>query len=324
MDAESACYEFHLRMTVATTEHEKFESLVATLVPTPTTVVSPANLEAINDARNILSEAIASVCEAYEQLDDVDGEINPDEERIIDEACDMARLWHEEIDQVMVQLRQIVWDSQHGYIRRLISGARTRSEKKAGKAVDDVPFEVPAPVASIREAVEEPEPEYDDEGEDEEDQETETVRVSEDVPQASFEDVPQEPATEEPDTEDAVEEPEESGQPLPTTSTDDPEKTRAEIEAEVRKEIEAEVRKEVEAKIRAEMEEQKTDLMADGYKQGVNDLAQQLLAAQKANEVADQAAAESTPLARKSKAPAKKTTAKKGHRILGKKKEATE
>lgn len=338
MDADTVCNEFHLRMTAATTELEKFEQLLSELVPTPNSPVSPANFQAITDARNILVEAIASVCEAYEQLDDVDGDIDPDEERLIEDANATVRKWHENIDQVMVQIRQLVWDSQHGYIKRLISGAHSRADRRS-KASAVETEETPAPVASIPEDVPEEvpdrieivtsgddedqddEPEGSDEAQDEQEagqiQEAVGEDPSTDAPEEVPEDVHQEPAQD--PVEDVAENPK---QPLPTViSQDDLEKIRAQVRAE----LEAEIRAQLEAEQQAKSEETERAIGEKYYTMGVHDMKEELLkatAAQQAALTADEVAAESTPLARAPKQP-KKTSAKKttkGRSIIPRKK----
>ncbi len=156
MDTESVCYDFHLRMTVATTEHERFDQLLSALVPTPDAVVTPQNLTAINDARNILVETIGAVCETYSQLVDCD-DLNPDEAKVMDDAYATVQKWNGEVEMLMVQIQQIVWDNQHGHIRRLISGTHSRRAKEP--EVTEIPeIETPAqPVTStaFREAPDE-------------------------------------------------------------------------------------------------------------------------------------------------------------------------
>ena len=192
MDADSICNDFHLRMTVATTEHERFEQLLSVLVPTPDTVVSAKNLEAINDARNVVFEAFAAVCEAFDELDDCADELDLDESKVIDDAYATVKRWSEEIDQVMVHIRQVVWDSQNGHIKRLITGTHNRSGKRTFRNPVEEPEAVA--VAAVADGAEEPvEEETDDE------EEPEATESEDEV----FEDDPTEESVETEDADDA-------------------------------------------------------------------------------------------------------------------------
>lgn len=297
MDSDEVCNEFHLRMTVVTTEHERFEQLLSVLVPTPDTVVSPSNLEAINDARNIVVEAIGAVCDAYGRLDDCD-DIDPDEARVMDDALATVQRWHEEIDQVMVQIRQVVWDSQHGHIRRLISGTHRRSGKRKvveeadTGCVEHAEETVGKPTEESVEVEEEPEEDVPES----EDEEPEDIVLTSEEEEAVGESVGSE---EEPTPE-----------PVPEPATEEP--ASEEVPQTIPEEVYEKIRKEA---------------LNEGYAKGMQAALAQIAEVRKADETADEIAAESKPLGRRPRTSKPKTEKsetgekppKKGRGILRKK-----
>ena len=317
MDADSICNDFHLRMTVATTEHERFEQLLSVLVPTPDTVVSAKNLEAINDACNVVFEAFAAVIEAYEELDDCADELDLDESKVMEDAYATVKRWSEEIDQVMVQIKQIVWDSQHGHIKRLITGSHSRSGKRTFRN----PAEEPAVVAAV--TVEEESVESDEEATEEESDEEETDTECEVFESEDEEDFTEDPteesvesdeeATEEESVETGEESEEESDEVVETAEevtegeseeaviiTDEPEEPAVEESAEVPS---ITITQEELTRICAEAEEK-------GYQAGTAEALAKLAEIEKADKTADLIAAESKPLARKPKTTKPKAEAK--------------
>ncbi len=335
MDADSICNDFHLRMTVATTEHERFEALLSVLVPTPDTIVSPENLNAINDSRNVLFEAFAAVCQAYDELDEYADELDPDESKVIDDALNTVKGWHEEIDQAMVQIRQVVWDSQHGHIKRLITGTHSRSGKRSFRN----PVEEPEAVAVVADDTEEPveeetDIEYEAPGsEDEEDfvdDPTEEPVESEDVDEADVEGDAEdtEEATEESEEEESVEEEsadtdeeepieavivtEEAEEPVQTEETEeapvaDDTEEPAPVAQESEKAPTATISPEELQRIYQEVYEK---VKQEGYNLGAADALAKLTDMKGADETADAIAAESKPLARKPKTTKPKAEAK--------------
>ncbi len=291
MDSDAVCNDFHLRMTVATTEHERFSQLLSVLVPTPETVVTPQNLTAINDAKNILTEAIGAVCEAYGQLDDCD-DLDPDEARVMDDAFATVQRWNEEVGMVMVQIQQVVWDSQHGHIRRLISGTRNRSGGRAHVKPKDEEPDTECEVFDSDDFTEEPTEESAEAVEEE----------PEEIVLTSEEDEPIEEPEEMVPTPDEEEEPVE-----PETIPEEPEPVEP-AEATIPPVIP-----------REEYERIREEALKEGYSLGVADTVAKLAETAKADETADAVAAESKPLGRKTRSAKKTEKPAKGHRILRKK-----
>lgn len=290
MDADSVCNDFHLRMTVATTEHERFDQLLSVLVPTPDTVVNPANLEAIDDQRNILVEAIGAVCEAYGQLDDCDEELDPDEAKVMDDAFATVKKWNEQVEQVMVQIRQVIWDNEHGHIRRLISGTHSRTGKRASlrKTEDECEVFITGGTPAV---APEPEPVEDSAVEtDEEDVETEEEDVEVVQPE-------EEPAVAPEPVEEA---------PAPAPQPKDPPRARIISEDDLRKAEEA--------------------ARLEGYQQGALDAVARLTKIASDDATADKVAAESKPIGRKPKQvkEAKEKPAKPRRTLRRKKTEGTQ
>lgn len=291
MDSDAVCNDFHLRMTVATTEHERFSQLLSVLVPTPETVVTPQNLTAINDAKNILTEVIGAVCEAYGQLDDCD-DIDPDEARVMDDAFATVQRWNEEVGMVMVQIQQVVWDSQHGHIRRLISGTRNRSGGRTSVKPKDEEPDTECEVFDSDDFTEEPtEESVESEG-------------PEEIVLTSEEDEP-------------VEEPEEN---VPTSDEEEPaEVPEPEPAVEEPEPVEPEDAAIPPAIPREEYERIRGEALKEGYSLGVADTVAKLAETAKADETADAVAAESKPLGRKTRSAKKTEKPAKGRRILRKK-----
>ncbi len=351
MDADSICNDFHLRMTVATTEHERFEQLLSVLVPTPDTVVSAKNLEAINDARNVVFEAFAAVCEASDELEDCADELDPDESKVIDDAYATVKRWSEEIDQVMVQIRQVVWDSQHGHIQRLISGTHSRSGKRTFRNPVEEPEAVA--VAAVADGAEEPvEEETDDEEEPEatesedevfEDDPTEEPVETEETDEADVEDETDDEESDESE-EDEEGEPADADEEKPTEVvivTDEPDEPVETEEPEtapvvadgaeepvVQESAPAvqEPEKAPTATISPEelkkiYEEVYKKVLEEGYNVGAADTLAKLNGIKEADETADLIAAESKPHARKPKTTKPKTEAKPAKKEAPAKKE---
>ena len=252
--------------------------------------MSPENLTAITDQRNILVEAIGAVCEAYGQLDDCADELDPDEAKVMDDAVATVRKWNEDIDQAMVQIRQVVWDHEHGHIRRLITGTHLRSGKRTFlKKAEDESEATVADGAPVIAAVE-------DESEDEEESEGE---ASEDVEEEPEEEVVEDELAEEPAPESEPEPVEEK--PAPAPEPKDPPRARIITEDDLRK---------------AQEEARRA-----GYEQGALDAVAKLAKIADDDATADKVAAESKPLGRKAKVkPAKEDKPAKPRRTLRRKK----